>query len=554
MATSGSSDRTSEEKEEATINRTLKVVFLGGGGSDTLSNSLINNSQSQDISRGRTRGGRLSKPRVSLSVKSWSPSDDARNSMRGNGSSSGSSRSSSCSSLDGHTNLSFNLWEMEGLAKGSHHATQSICFSPNSLYIIVYQVPPTTLISSHYINNDTSGNPDNDFDVDFVQDQEGAQNELRWHMDKHFFSWVDVLSQRAPEGCAILPVVSFDEEHTSSGSLKDAEKRIRYCCDLLKKRILEERNGKADADVDHLDTESNGSMLRSSLSSPSSSSSSLKFVFHCDEIPRVFPSRSDGSMQLRHALCNLGSWNPVFHHQLHKEITPLVFCLRKVLSSYRKEKYDVLPLDNLHDKVMDVFPEITHEEIMDSLIFLSSVGDIIYFTKECHVSRGTANNQNMLSKFVILEPRWMTAVVSCILRDDWKVIRNNLNDKTTQNRRDSNFSILDDCIRSDKFSCPILSPQDTTKIWGKAPFIKKTQDQISKSGSDDHLLLFIQQVCEHCGIFVPFPIDEAASSLATLSNSSAVHYLIPGLYQENPKQIDNIWSFKSKEVWKTTLC
>ena len=318
---------------------------------------------------------------------------------------------------------------------------------------------------------------------------------------------------------------------------------------FLKKRILEEREWKGYVGADHLDMDLNSSTLARSSSSLSSSSL-LKIVFYCDEIPRIFQSIPDGYRELQHVLCNLGPCNSVFHHHLHKEITPLVSYLRKIISRYRKEKYHVLPLDVLNNEIVDVGQENTHEEIMDALNFLSSVGDIIYFTKEDDGSRGTAN-QSVLLKFVILEPRWIAAVVSCILHDNWKVICKNLNDTTTHNILDSNGSILNSCIRSNNFSCPILSPQDTTKIWGNFSLIKKTRDQISKLGLYNHLLLFMRQACEHCGIFVPFPIDEVASSLTTMSDSSTVRYLLPGL---NPENIENLWTFKSKKAWKTTLC
>jgi len=498
--------------EAKQINHTLKVVLLGSG-NDNISNSLRKDHLYDQEGR-RKISKKSSKPGVSLSVKSLSPSDDNWNFMRGNV----SSDSGSCSSIAGHKDLRFSLWEMKGLGKDHHHATQSICFSPNSLYIIVYKVPPITY------NTDVC-NYDDDFSTEDEAVQKSEQ-ELHHHMDEHFFSWVDLLFKRAPKGSAILPVVSSDEDYNYGSDDNEASKWIRDCCDMLKKRILED------------------SMALPSLS--------LKIVLHCDDIPVISPSRSDRCTELRHAIYRLASC-AVFHRHLHTEITPLLSCVRNILFSYRKEGYSVLPLDDLHVKVVDDFPQIIHSEIIDALKFLSSVGDIIFFTKEEDGKRGTEvslkySNQSVLSKFIILEPKWMSAVVSCILRDDWKVIRNNLND--TIHRRGSNVSNLDGCIRNDKSSCPILSPQDSTDIWENASFIKETQDMISKLGSDN-LLLFLRQACEHVGIFVPFPIDEASSSFATMSDSSAVRYLLPGLCQEDPQ---DIWSFKSKETWKTTLC
>jgi len=197
---------------------------------------------------------------------------------------------------------------------------------------------------------------------------------------------------------------------------------------------------------------------------------------------------------------------------------------------------------------VDNFPEITDNEIIDALKFLSSVGDILFFTKEEDGLRGSEasleySNQSVLSKFIILKPGFLGTAVSCVLRNDWKVIRNNLND--TVHRRGSNARFLDDCIRSDKSSCPILSPQDSASIWKNVPHIKETQDRISKLSSDD-LLSYLTQMCEHCGIFVPFLIDEA-----NIPDSFTVRYLLPGLYQDDP---EFFCSFKSKETWKTTLC
>eukprot|EP00555_Chaetoceros_dichaeta_P014847 CAMPEP_0198253622 /NCGR_PEP_ID=MMETSP1447-20131203/4020_1 /TAXON_ID=420782 /ORGANISM="Chaetoceros dichaeta, Strain CCMP1751" /LENGTH=1646 /DNA_ID=CAMNT_0043939363 /DNA_START=64 /DNA_END=5005 /DNA_ORIENTATION=- len=530
-----SSTSTSDSTETEQLNHTLKVVFLGSG-NDTLSDSLVRNDPlfEQEMTRRRRKhrstkssssslsssSSFLSKSGVSLSVKSWSPFDDHRDCfMRGT-----STRSSNCSSIDGHKDTRFSLWEMDGLAKDFHHATQSICFSPDSLYVIVYKVPPIT-------QNTDVGNCDDDF-FGFAEEEavQKAEQELHHHMDEHFFSWVDLLSKRAPEGCAILPVVSFDEDCNYGSDDKEASKRIRDCRDMLKRRILEERDLKAEVDVDHL----NGNNI----------------VFHCDDIPMIFPSRTNGSKELRQALKRLASWNSVFHQQLHKEITPLISCVRKIVSCYKKDGHNVLPFDDLHVKLVGISPEITHNEIIDALRFLSSVGDIIFFTKEDDGMKGreASSYYSNLSKFIILEPTWMAAVVSCILRYDWKVIRKNLNDST--HRRDSNVSILDVCMRSDKSSCPILSSQDSANIWEKTSFIKKDQGRISKLGSDD-LLSFLREACEHCGIFVPFPIDEASTTSTNMPNSSAARYLLPGLCQEDPEPF---WSFKSKETWKTTLC
>ena len=74
--------------------------------------------------------------------------------------------------------------------------------------------------------------PDNEIDSDFAQEEahQKSQDEMHRHMDEHFFSWVDLISQRAPEGCAILPVVSIDEEPTNGGlDNADDNKRIRVC-------------------------------------------------------------------------------------------------------------------------------------------------------------------------------------------------------------------------------------------------------------------------------------------------------------------------------------
>ena len=58
-----------EADEFEALNHTLKVVFLGGGGSDAPSTSLRMYSQSQHHSKQTTNSVKPMKPGVSLSVK-----------------------------------------------------------------------------------------------------------------------------------------------------------------------------------------------------------------------------------------------------------------------------------------------------------------------------------------------------------------------------------------------------------------------------------------------------------------------------------------------------
>ena len=230
---------------------------------------------------------------------------------------------------------------------------------------------------------------------------------LHQHMDEHFFSWVDLLSKHAPNGCAILPVLSCDNDGYEDC---DFSKRIEDCYNMLKQRILKER---MDYEMPVDDRAPYGYCTGSQSSSP-------KIMFHHGKIPKIFPSNNDGAVELRNALCDLDLWGSVFQHHLHNEITPVVSCVRHVISGFKKDRYNVLPMNELFTKVMDTFPECSLPEIIEAVQFLSSVGYVMFFTKEDEEELSAHSNQNALSKFVILEPRWMAAVVSCIFRDDWK--------------------------------------------------------------------------------------------------------------------------------------
>ena len=100
-------------------------------------------------------------------------------------------------------------------------------------------------------------------------------------MDRHFFSFVDLLSKHLPNNCAILPVVECD------GSI--SKERIRSVCHELKKRIFEDRNVDVmvEEEVDELSWDDADVGRSMSCSSP-------RIVFHHDVSPRVFPSKVDG--------------------------------------------------------------------------------------------------------------------------------------------------------------------------------------------------------------------------------------------------------------------
>lgn len=280
----------------------------------------------------------------------------------------------------------------------------------------------------------------------------------------------------------------------------------------------------------------------------STTSSSPRIVFHHDAFPRVFPSKVDGCKELRNAICHLAECGPVFHRHVNREITSVVGCVRKIVAGLRKDGHDVAHLDDVVTKAMCDCPDADRSEIIDALRFLSSVGDVLhFFSADEETTRPSEVNETVLSKFVVLDPRWLTDVVSCILREDWKDIRNDLNNT----RHPQNSPILCGCVRKYSSSCPILSAQDSITLWKSKKFILDTRGMIPKSCPDD-LFLFLRQVCIHCGIFIPVSTTiTGATTTSSSHNPLTTHYLLPGLCKRYPMRF---WSSKSKENWKTTLC
>ena len=70
------------------------------------------------------------------------------------------------------------------------------------------------------------------------------------------------------------------------------------------------------------------------------------------------------------------------------------------------------------------------EEVVDALHFLSSIGEVLYF--------GTEDDE-LLSRFVVLSRKWYISALSCILRNDLKC-------ELSETRRFMNMQ----CIYSDQ--------------------------------------------------------------------------------------------------------
>ena len=308
-------------------------------------------------------------------------------------------------------------------------------------------------------------------------------------IDNYVLYWLDVISQRNLPGCVIMPVV------VRSDKLGDEE--MKYRCDMLKKRLAHHQK-----------------LI----------SRKIQIVFGSrDEVPTVSPTAESGMGELRHALLDISSINAsVFEGHFKPVLSPVILSAQEAILLFRTKAYKAVRFDDIIVEISKRPPAVENFSprlVQDALAFLSSTGDIVYFGNQAT----SCTSPGDLAQFVVLDPQWMSSAISSVL-------------SKAKSREISHMSIESFASTGTYFDCPIVANSDTILIWENTEYVRV----VSESGSQD-LFFFLQQVCEHFGLFIPITIDQP----------SRTSYLLPSLTPGAPA---DIWMYKSKESYKTVLC
>ena len=445
--------------------------------------------------------------------------------------------------LDVHTwccsdSLKFCLWDIHSThAGGAHPATQSLFFSGDSLYVLLWDLAITTApytpalaeattspVASKMPNHggaeasrrtvttsatqatatqmfDEEYDDEEDEDDEFLREEilRAADRTLELDICDHVLSWLDHM---AYAGAAILPVVTISAE--ASASLSSAE--IHRRCNLLQSLLMK-----------HPAFEGVGSP---------------HLIFGNDEsIVRVALDTGEGIPELQEMIHAIGK-EKVFPH-IGTPVDPIIVEVNQTIRRLKEDRKVIL-LDHLMSEMKS---RMHVEQVQDALYFLSNIGEILYY--------GNSTDE-ILSRFVILSRKWLVSALSCILRPD-------LQRELDETRRFMNLQcvysgesfcesdVVQTLLQGTNSSCPILSAKDSAMLWKSMSFMREAADRTAQlSEASTTMYDFLERLLVYTGIFMPLTV------------SAEPTYFVPSLLDSAAAA--GVWTYKTSESWMTTLC
>ena len=431
--------------------------------------------------------------------------------------------------LDVHTwsdsGINFQIWNVQGSTTaafnesapnfGAHPSTQSLFFSDEALYLLVWDL---ACHNSHtFPVFDYDSDEEDEHANDFTKEQAIAEADraLQEDISTRVLSWVDRIASRAPRS-AVLPVAIIPDG-------MEEEQVERRCAKMFE-------------------------MLENHVKWKEGNESMPNIVLDCSRnVLSVNYSQNFGIKQIQKTMVAIAtdSSRSLFEHVG----TPVPDGAVEIMEYTRsmKRQHRLIRLDHVLGAVGDSVPV---EQAVRALHFLASVGEVLYFGTE---------HDDVLSSFIILSRQWLVSALSCILRNDLK-----------RELADARKFMNMQCIYSEqKFheneivkalsgggasSCPLLTDEDAVMLWRSMSFMREAADRYSQmnenSTDSPTIFYFLQRLLEHFGIFMKFGHLNQSDS-AGLDKHSEVFFVPSLLSQSDP---GDIWCYRAPESWSTTLC
>ena len=449
--------------------------------------------------------------------------------------------------LDVHTwsasDVNFQIWDVQGASNascqdtvlpnfGAHPGTQSLFFSHESLYLLVWDLACHNTHVHPVFDYDSDEEGDEQHN-DFVREQVLAEADRALHQDiaSRVLSWVDRIAQRAPRS-AILPVAIIPDGMEE----KEVHRRCSKLYEMLENYV---KWKEAAADFD-----ANQQSMPNIVLDDSRNVLSVNFSQHY------------GIQQIQETMVAIATdtSRSVFEH-VGTPVPPGTVEILEYTKSV-KHQHKLIRLDHVLGAVGDVVPV---DQAIPALHFLSSVGELLYF------GSGRQDDENVLSSFIVLSRQWLVSALSCILRND---LKRELSDA----RKFMNMQ----CIYSEQqfeeneiiktlgagaaTSCPLLSDQDAAMLWRSMSFMREAADRYSQMNENSTcgptVFYFLERLLVQFGIFIPFgslPCHSGGGGLeASASSSSNNVFFVPSLLSQTDP--GDIWRYRAPESWTTTLC
>jgi hypothetical protein len=480
--------------DEIVHNDTLKLVLVGDNAVDK---SGLGRSLRKSTKRPRQR------TRLAVDVHTWTPSN---------------------------ADVRFTMWEVLTSKSedpylpnfGARPGTQSLFFSDQSLYLLVYDLGasnPETLRHSNQANEIDSDEECSDDEWDdhhnaYLKEEANrkADRALQADIKDRVLSWVNCIARRGT-GSAILPIALVP----SHMSPEEAERR----CHLMQTSIL-----------NYVENLPSGITPPKILCGPETVVCvSLHNDMGLEDLERMILEIADAS-------------HKVFHH-VGRSVPPGTVEIMNVCRDL-KTTHKMILVDHLIAKLPKK-PEFSAEAVIEVLCFLANIGEVLYFG---------CSSSFVLKRYVILSRKWLVSALSCILRND-------LQRELSETRQlffyqnfysDQQFpeSRVTKTFSGNNSSCPILSCQDIQMLWQSANFMMEAVvavDQSSQRSEDlttsSTMFDFLQHLLEKSGVFMPLEIV-LPQEKDSLSSTNMV-YFVPSLLSQASSR--DVWTYKSSESW-----
>jgi S1-C subfamily serine protease len=419
--------------------------------------------------------------------------------------------------------VKFSIWDVQGSSiqddgcanAGAHPGTQSLFFSPKSLYLLVWDLAVTNTktirrkVSVHHDDDDE--NDDEEENEFFIEEaNRRADGALQSDIKDRVLSWVDCIARRGPNS-AILPVALIPDGMDPT----EARRRCSMMQSMLGQHILQ------------FDRETTAPKL---------------LVGGQDSVVCVKFDDDTGISQLQETIIAIAT--DVTHSVFDHVGTQVPSGTVQVLDVIRHLKGDhkVILLDHL---LAELSPSVSVEEAVEALIFLSSIGELLYF--------GGSNNDEILARYIILSRKWLVSALTCILRNDWKreleeTRRFMKMQCLYSNQEFPENEVCKTLMCGNDSSCPVLSSADSAMLWQTKSFMREAADrsaQLSEdSATSSTMFDFLEHLLVQSGLLVPLQVSHSI-------NHDEVFFVPSLLIQSDPV---DVWTFKSLESWNTTLC
>eukprot|EP00979_Chaetoceros_neogracilis_P010855 scaffold2612_cov267-Chaetoceros_neogracile.AAC.48 len=383
---------------------------------------------------------------------------------------------------------------------------QSLFFSPDSLYVIAWDLAVNNkLLSEHHITNesdDDSSDGDSDDEFEKAERLETKRNAINHDIDENVLYWFDVIAELNFPGCVIMPVAVY------SGSLDLDE--IKQRCGMLKERLK----------IHQKRYQSSSSLPRVTYGSK-------------DMVPVISINEDDSIDDLRRAILEVSSIDNNCKASAFKDhfkpISPMILSAQDAISVFRSKGHKVVRFDDIFleiSKRPPIVDDFSKNLVREAIGFLSSTGDILYFGDQI----SQCSNRHYLKKFIVLKPQWLSVAIDAAITS-----------KNIQSFRDQDLSSNPTRLVKKCFENLYIEKNEAIQIWEQSMYICE-ENKLNGDTSSKDLSLFLQQICEHAGIFVSMGNGETSSL-----------YLLPRVLAE-PSDYGCPWTFKSARNYKTVLC